>query len=167
MSENRREFRLTGYHVFAGLVAFFGVVFAANFLLVYLSGASWTGKLPGNGYEASIKYNREAAKARAMLAKGWHTRVLVHADGRVEIELKDNKGRPLTGLEARATIGRPASDREDRNFRLTERDIGIYALPEKLKSGAWRLEARFYRKGELQWRTDARFVIAREADTSG
>jgi nitrogen fixation protein FixH len=167
MSAEKREFRLTGYHVLAGLIVFFGVVFAANFVLVYLSGASWTGKLPGNGYEASIKYNKEAAKARAMLAKGWKTRVLVHADGRVEIELKDRDGRPLTGLSATATVGRPASDREDRSFTLVERDIGVYALPEKLRSGAWRIEARFYRRGELQWRADARFVIARDAETSG
>ncbi|HHN72553.1 MAG TPA: hypothetical protein ENK13_00540, partial [Thermopetrobacter sp.] len=158
-ARDEQGFRLTGLHVLLMLVAFFGVVFAANFLLVWLSSSSWTGTLPGNGYEASIKYNREAAKARAMLAKGWKSRVLVHPDGRVEVELKDAAGRPLTGFEGRAVIGRPAGDRDDREVRLVERDIGRYALPQPLSSGAWRLHAGFYRRGTLQWRAEARFIV--------
>jgi len=122
MPQAEKEFRLTGRHVFLMLAAFFGVIFAANILLVYQANRSWTGKLPGNGYEASIKFNKEAAKARAMLAKGWKSTVV----------------RPVTGLRAVATLGRPAGNREDFTVELRER------RPEL----AWRSEAEFIVKPE-------------------
>ncbi len=160
MSDGKSEFRLTGWHVLAMLVAFFGVVFAANFYMAYLSQKSWTGLLPGNGYEASIKYDKEAARVRAMLAKGWKTHLLVRPNGMVAIKVEDNKGRPVTALKATAQLGRPASDREDRTVTLKETKVGVYAIDEPLKSGAWRMLVSFTRDGKEVWRAHARFMIA-------
>jgi len=157
MPQAEKEFRLTGRHVFLMLAAFFGVIFAANILLVYQANRSWTGKLPGNGYEASIKFNKEAAKARAMLAKGWKSTVVIEPDGRIAITLKDRKGRPVTGLRAVATLGRPAGNRED--FTV---EIGVYETTQELKSGGWRIETRFYRGPELAWRSEAEFIVKPE-----
>ncbi len=157
-----KEFRLTGYHVLAMLVAFFGVIFAANALLVYQSNSSWTGLLPGNGYEASIKYDKEAARARAMLAKGWKTTVVIEKSGRIAISVKDRNGRPVTGLSAHAILGRPAGDRDDFRVDLKETKTGLYETTQQLKPGGWRLEARFFRGPELQWRSEAQFIVKPE-----
>ena len=159
MSEARKEFRLTGWHVLAMLVAFFGIIFAVNGLFIYYSQKSWTGLLQGNGYEASIKYNKEAAKARAMLAKGWQTKVIVLRDGRIAVELRDARGEPITGLHATALLSRPVGTRDDRTLTLTERALGRYENSEALPLGKWIIDIRFERKGELQWRATADFLM--------
>lgn len=160
MAQARGEFRLGGRHVLIMLIAFFGVVFAVNGYMIYLSQTTWTGLLPGNGYEASVKYNKEAAKARAILAKGWKTRILVPKDGRIIIELKDRKGNPVTSLTARGRALRAIGVKGDRDITFTERAIGSYALQgEGLAPGAWRIDVKFTRAGTLQWRAHAEFVV--------
>ena len=160
MAHQRKEFQLTGWHVLFMLLAFFGVIFAVNGLFIYYSQVTWTGLMPGNGYEASRKYNREAAKARAILAKGWQTRVLVPKDGRIVIELKNKDGEPVTGLTARGRALRAIGVKGDRDLVFAERGIGRYVLNgEGLGPGAWRIDVKFIRGGELQWRAQAEFAV--------
>ncbi len=159
MAQAQKEFRLTGKHVLAMLIAFFGVIFAVNGYLIYLSQKSWTGLVPGNGYEASKSYNREAARARAILAKGWQTKVLVPKDGRIIIQLRDRQGRAVTGLKATAQVRRPVGTADDTRLTFRETRPGDYVATTPLAPGAWRMEARFTRGGELQWRASAEFVV--------
>ncbi len=159
MSQASKEFQLTGWHVLAMLVVFFGVIFTVNGMLVYYSQTSWTGLVPGNGYEASKKYNKQAATARAMLAKGWHTKVIVLRSRRVAVELKDAKGQPLTGMQVTAVFSRPVGTRDDRTMSLRERTAGHYETAETLPLGKWIADIRFHRNGELQWRATADFLM--------
>ena len=160
MAQTKKEFQLTGWHVLLMLVAFFGVVFTVNGIFIYYSQTTWTGLLPGNGYEASRRYNKEAAKARAILAKGWQTKVLVPKDGRIIIELRDRKGKPVSGLKASGSAMRPVGMKGDRMITFRERGIGRYVLEgEALATGAWRMDVKFTRSGELQWRAQAEFVV--------
>ena len=160
MAQPHKEFQLTGWHVLFMLLAFFGVIFAVNGFMIYKSQTSWTGLLPGNGYEASRKYNREAAQARAILARGWRTRLLVPKDGRIIIELKDGKGAPVTGLTANGRALRAIGVKGDRDLSFRETGIGKYELQGAgLAPGGWRLDVRFSRGGDLQWRTQAEFVV--------
>ena len=160
MAQSQKEFRLTGWHVLLMLVAFFGVVFTVNGIFIYYSQVSWTGLLPGNGYEASLKYNKEAAKARAILAKGWQTKVLVPKDGRIIVELQDGKGEPVTGLVAKGRAMRAVGVRGDRDIVLQERGIGRYALRgDGLAPGAWHIDVKFTRGDETLWRAQAQLVV--------
>ncbi len=159
MPQAKKQFQLTGGHVLAMLVVFFGIIFAVNALLVYQAETSWTGLLPGNGYEASIKYNAEAKKARAMLAKGWKTTLEVTPEKRLAITLNTRDGKPVTGLETKVKLGRPVGYRQDREISLRERKMGVYSTREPLKPGAWRIDAQFFRAGKLVWRVSTEFVV--------
>ncbi len=159
MPQAKKEFELTGRHVLMMLVGFFGVILVANIFLVYYSQKSWTGLLPGNGYEASIKYNAEAKKARALLAKGWRARLDVTRTNHLAISLRDRGGEPVSGLTTEVSIGRPVGNRYDRKIALVERAIGVYQTQEALAPGAWRVDARFLRAGELVWRVNAEFIV--------
>ena len=154
-----REFRLTGAHVLAMLIAFFGVIFAVNGLFIYYSQTSWTGLLKGNGYEASLKYNKEAARARAMLARGWQTKVIVARDARIIIELKDKDGEPVSGMKAKVVFMRPVGTEQDRRMILKEKSPGRYETAQPLPLGAWRMDASFLRGDELMWRAQASFLV--------
>ncbi len=162
MSRAKKEFRLTGFHVLMMLIAFFGIIFAVNFQLVYLANTSWTGKLPGNGYEASIKYDAEAKKARAMLAKGWKAILGTTGDHHLYITLKTRDGKPVSGLAVRATIGRPAGNRDDHALHMSETAPGRYQTSAPLGSGAWRVDVRFLDGRELAWRVNDEFIIKPE-----
>ncbi len=159
--EQKREdgFRLTGAHVLALLIAFFGIVFTVNGYLIYQSQRSFTGMMQGNGYEASLKYNQQAARARALLAKGWHTKVLVLRDRRIAVQLSDANGEPVTGLQATALLARPVGTQDDRVIMLTERAVGRYETAEAVPLGKWIIDIRFERRGELQWRATADFLV--------
>ncbi len=159
MAQADKQFRLTGKHVLAIFAAFFGVVFAVNGYMIYLSQKSWTGLVPGNGYEASNRYNREATRARAILRKGWRTKVLVPRDGRIVIRLRDSAGRAVSGLKATALMRRPVGTAGDTTVQFTEDTPGDYVVARPLPPGAWRMDARFTRDGELQWRASAEFVV--------
>ncbi len=160
MAQSKKDFQLTGWHVLLMLLAFFGVIFVVNGIFIYYSQVTWTGLMPGNGYEASLKYNREAAKARAILARGWQTKVLVPKDGRIAIELKDGRGEPVSGLRAKGQALRAIGVKGDREITLRERGIGRYVLAGPgLAPGAWRIDVTFTRGAELQWRTQAEFVV--------
>jgi len=162
MSRAKKEFRLTGFHVLMMLIVFFGIIFAVNFQLVYYANTSWTGLLPGNGYEASIKYDAEAKKARAMLAKGWKAILGDTSGHKLYITLTTKDGKPVTGLKTEATIGHPAGDRDDHALKMRETAPGHYQTEAPVKPGSWRVDVKFLQGGKLVWRVNDSFVIGQK-----
>ena len=61
MTGNRTMREFTGKHMLAIMIAFFGVVFAVNFTMVYFSRHSWTGLVVENSYVASQEFNEKTA----------------------------------------------------------------------------------------------------------
>ncbi len=56
---------LTGWHVLAMLVAFFGVIIGVNLTMAYFANSTWSGLVVANGYVASQSFDKDLARARA------------------------------------------------------------------------------------------------------
>ena len=75
--------------------------------------------------------------------------------------LKNKNGEPVTGLTARGRALRAVGVKGDRDLVFREGGIGKYVLQGKgLAPGAWRMDVKFTRGGELQWRAQAEFVVS-------
>ncbi len=135
---------LTGRAVLFMLVAFFVVVFGVNGLMATLAIQTLPGTEVDSAYSASLAYEKEIAAARDQDARAWKVNAHVRrgADGgaTVQVEARDNKGVPMSGLTFQGRFERPTDRRADQPVGLTEVGGGIYrGSAQLIAPGQWDL----------------------------
>ena len=138
----RAPFTVKGWHVAAGVVAFFAVVIGVDAAFLTLAYRTHPGQVAPRPYEAGLIYNAELERQRAQEALGWRAAVEARPDG-VMVLLQDRDGQALSGLSVTATLLRPATERGRSVLTLTETAPGQYAGDRAGLSGVWdsRVEA--------------------------
>lgn len=138
--------RLTGRHVLAILVAFFGVVFAVNGVFLTLALSTHTGLVANEPYVKGLHYNDRIAAEVAQEQLGWIVDVgQLSSEGRISVSVTSAAG-PVRGLKAVAALGRPSTANDDRKLVLGEGAPGTYgATTAKLAAGAWLLDVELRR----------------------
>ena len=131
--------QLTGWHVFAMLVAFFGVILGVNLTMAYLANSTWPGLVVANGYVASQSFDKDLAKARAQEALGWSVGFSNDAD-RIRLTFADAKGAKIEGLAITGDLGRTVTDAQDQKLTFSSMGSGAYAAPANLTPGVWEVE---------------------------
>ena len=141
-SPPRVPFTVKGWHVAAGVVAFFTVVIGVDASFLTLAYRTHPGQVAARPYETGLIYNAELERLRAQEALGWRAAVEARADG-VGVLLQDRDGKPLSGLRVKAILLRPATEQGRTVVTLTETDPGQYVGVRPGLSGAWdtRVEA--------------------------
>ena len=121
---------LTGRMVLLVLVAFFGVVFGVNGLLMKLAIQTLPGTEVDSAYSASLAYEKEITAARDQDARAWkvsaHVQRAPDGGATVQVEARDNKGMPMSGLTFQGRFERPTDRRADQPVGLTDVGGGIY-----------------------------------------
>ena len=121
---------LTGRKVLFMLVAFFGVVIGVNMIMMRLAIQTLPGTEVDSAYSASLAYEKEISAARDQNARNWKVDAHVERSGQggatLQVEVRDNDGRPMTGLKFQGHFERPADKRSDQAVALAETGIGIY-----------------------------------------
>ncbi len=156
------EFRFTGKHMLAIMIAFFGVIIAVNFTMAFLAASSWTGLVVKNSYVASQNYNKNLEIAREQRARGWRS-TLGYRNGSMSFTLVDRDGHDLQAGEFVATIGRPAFEQEDDAVRLDYVAEGRYAADLFLAPGIWTVQINGSVSG-LEYRRDVRILISENGE---
>lgn len=135
-------FTIKGWHVAAGVVAFFVVVIAVDAAFLTLAYRTHPGQVAARPYEAGLIYNAELERARAQEALGWRAAAEARPEG-VVVLLQDRDGQPLGGLSVKATLQRPATEQGRTVLVLIETAPGRYVGDRAGLSGAWdtRIEA--------------------------
>ena len=137
----RAPFTVKGWHVAAGVVAFFALVITVDMVFLVQAYRTHPGQVASKPYETGLIYNAELERQRTQAALGW--RAGARAQGRtLEVVLQDRDGVPLAGLEVSALLQRPATEQGRTEVSLIETAPGRYTGPVGL-SGAWdaRIEA--------------------------
>ncbi|WBQ13160.1 FixH family protein [Hyphomonadaceae bacterium BL14] len=138
----RREFRLTGWHVLAILLAFFGVVFSVNGFFITSALTTFTGEEATRAYVRGLEYNAVLDARRAQAELGWSAAVNV-ADGRVLVSVTDPDGAPVGGLDLSGELRRPGDPLLDRPLTFSEIRAGVYAAQsEDMVIGRWLVRVR-------------------------
>lgn len=142
----RPPFRIRGWHVLIAMIGFFGAIAAVNAVMISLALQSFPGEQQKKSYLQGLNYN-EVLEARASeAALGWRAEMvdgdeLAAGDTVIRIRLEDAGGLPLRGLQLQGAIGRPATDRADREIEFREFRDGTYvAAVEGLAEGNWDLD---------------------------
>ncbi len=130
MSRSSKSRPLTGKVVLASLVAFFGVVFGVNGLMMTLAIKTLPGTEVDSAYAASLAYENEISAARDQEQRGWKVdaKLTRELDGKatLRLEARDKAGLPLTGLAFTGRLERPADKQFDREITLAELGGGVY-----------------------------------------
>ena len=137
-------FVLTGRHVLLMLIAFFGVIFAANGVFVTLAVKSFPGEEADRAYVRGLDYDDVLTARAAQGALGWRATLEdVSRDGaggaRIIIAFRNDNGGPVTGLALDGALRAPASDGD---VALSFVDLGNgrhEAVGADVRAGAWDL----------------------------
>jgi nitrogen fixation protein FixH len=121
---------LTGRFVLFTLLAFFGVVFAVNFLMMKLAIDTLPGTEVDSAYSASLGYAKEILAARDQSMRNWqidaHIQRVADGGATLRVEARDKNGAPISGMKFQGRLERPTDRRADRPVELAEVGIGIY-----------------------------------------
>lgn len=155
---------ITGKTVLAWLFCFFGVVFTANGIFLYLALGSFPGVVVDSSYEAGQTYNQEIAAAKAQAGLGWQVSSEIartSADGaKLVVTAMDAHGTPLYGIAVNAALRHPAQENEDVTAVLRADGGGRYVGEiEKLASGNWTLVLEIEQDGARRFKSENRMFI--------
>src|SRR5260370_23567576 len=120
---------LTGRAVLFLLVAFFGVVIGVNLVMMKFAIQTLPGTEVDSAYSASLAYEGEIAAAHDQNARDWKVDAHVQRgpDGgaTLQVEARDNNGRPMSCLEFQDRFERPTDRRADQAVALADTGLGI------------------------------------------
>lgn len=136
----RPGFTIRGWHVLAGVTAFFAVVIGVDATFTVIAIRTFPGQVSVTPYEDGLLYNRRIAQIEAQERLGWRAAASA-APGEVVMSFRDRAGRPLTGLAVTGRLERPATAAGRITLRFVETAPGAYVAPGGQLSGAWDLTA--------------------------
>jgi nitrogen fixation protein FixH len=154
--------RVTGRMVLLWLVAFFGIVFAVNGVLVHEALSTLTGVDTDSAYQAGRMYEQEVAMAKAQNARQWRVdaKVTPSPDGaRLDVIARDAAGVAITGVDASAVFERPIDRRLDQAVAIAEDAPGRFHGHAAVALGQWDLIIELSRHGEQVFRSKNRIVL--------
>lgn len=136
-------FRIKGWHVFAGVFAFFALIIAVDGVFLALALRTFPGQVSVTPYEDGLLYNRHIAQMEAQARLGWRATAAAEPHA-VSVTVQDRAGSPLQGLRLVGRLERPATEAGRLNLRFREIAPGLYRATPGALSGTWDLtvEAR-------------------------
>jgi nitrogen fixation protein FixH len=145
---------ITGRKVLVMMIVGFGIIIAANMTMMFAATGTFPGLVVENSYVASQEWDRKTAAQRAL---GWSA-AADYAEGTLTVRMTGRDGAPVAGLRVTATVGRPATTRDDMTLELAERQ-GAYAAPVELGPGRWRIALQVAAESGAPFEADAEFTV--------
>jgi nitrogen fixation protein FixH len=158
MNVTASEKPLTGGHVLAMLIAFFGVIISVNVLMAWFANSTWSGLVVANGYVASQSFDKDLARARAQEALGWQVGFSA-SDGRIRLTFADKAGVKIDRLAITGALERTVTDKQDQPLTFTPMGSGVYSAPATLLPGVWEVEIDAKGNGVADYHKIFRFVV--------
>lgn len=128
------EFRLTGWHVFAGFVAAFTLIIGVNLALAFNAVRTFPGVETRNSYVASQSFDERRAAQQAL---GWRVSAR-STGGEVLLSITDPQGTPVEVIRLDAVLGRATHVKDDRAPDFVF-DGQVYRAQAVLAEGNWNL----------------------------
>lgn len=155
---------LTGRVVLICFLAFFGVVFGVNMLMMKLAIDTLSGTEVDSAYRASLAYESEIRAARDQSERNWkieaHIERAANGIAILRINARDGTGTPLAGLNFSGRLQRPADKRGDRFVAFAETAGGIYrGSLSGVSAGQWDLVVEGDQSGRRMFLSKNRVVL--------
>jgi nitrogen fixation protein FixH len=157
---------ITGRFVLMTFIAFFGVIFAVNAVMMTLAIRTMPGLDVKNGYVASQAMNKDIVAMRLQAERGWKADVTAELKNRIAIvgvNLIEPDGKPVIGLKIVARLAHPAITTADHSAFFIEHRPGIYSVEfPNVQAGAWTVLVEAQQNGERVFASRNR-VLLKEA----
>lgn len=141
---------LTGWHMLAIVLSFFGVIIAVNIAMAIAATGTFPGLVVENSYVASQHYDELLEQARAQEDAGWHDKLEV-VDGVLRFSLSRHSEPTTRRLTVSAHVGRPSTTREDR-FIAFVANRTAYVADSALPQGLWEVDIEAVQDGARVFR---------------
>lgn len=151
-----RKGQITGWHVLAGVTAFFALIIAVDTVFMVLAYRTFSGQVASNPYEAGLAFNKTLAQREREAALGWSAAVQSEGAGAVVVRVRDRAGRPLDRLSLTGSLERPATEVGKQSLDFKPLGDGRYRATARL-DGAWDLRATA-RDAQNAFELEARLV---------
>jgi len=153
------QWEVTGRMVLLCLVAFFGVVFGVNFIMVRAATSTFGGVETASSYQAGLTFEREIEAARAQEARHWQVDAKLKHVGdmtRLDLNVRDAAGKPIAALEPKVSLVHPTDKRFDHPLTMTEDGSGHFQGAVTAAAGQWDLVIELSRDGGRLFRSKNR-----------
>jgi nitrogen fixation protein FixH len=155
---------LTGRHVLICFIAFFGLVFSANAVMVKVAMSTFGGVETTSSYKAGLMFGQDVARAEQQDALHWQVLGQLSRDGLgnavLDISVRDGKGVPVDGLAAQARLAHPADERRDHWIALKDASTGRFHGVAKAEPGQWELIVDLYKDDARRFRSRSRVTLS-------
>jgi nitrogen fixation protein FixH len=155
-----KQRELTGRTVLICLVAFFGVVAAANAVLVRAATSTFGGVEVDSSYKAGLKFQQEVDAVRAQDALHWqvaaHLARRPDGDAELGIAVRDRAGNPVGALAVAAKLEHPVDARHDHVIAMQPAGPGAFAGVTPAEPAQWDLVIELSRDGQTVFRSKSR-----------
>jgi nitrogen fixation protein FixH len=159
----KRPRELTGGKVLIWLVAFFGVVFVVNGIMVRAAISTFGGVETLSSYKAGLQFEQEVGLVERQDALHWQVSGTLKRDRAgeavLDVTARDAEGAPLGSLTADARLAHPADDRLDHVIAVRRVTAGVFHGAVEARSGQWELIVDLYRGGERVFRSRSRVSL--------
>ena len=162
-AKNKQVRILTGRAVLLWLVAFFGIVFAVNGVLVQAAISTFGGVETASSYKTGLQFEQEVAVADRQDALHWQVSGKLTRDGAgqavLDVTARDDGGAPLAGLRADARLAHPADERLDHVIPVSPAAAGVFHGVAQAQPGQWDLIVDLYRGDQRVFRSRSRVSL--------
>jgi nitrogen fixation protein FixH len=160
-SKGPREF--TGSAMLGITIAFFGVIAVVNAVMVYAATTTFGGLETESAYKEGLAFGRQIEAARTQAALHWQVVAhLSHANSHataISMNVRDQAGAPLSGLDATVRLVHPTDKRFDRAINVKETAPGSFRGVTDARDGQWDLVIELQRDGERMFRSKNRVSL--------
>ena len=142
----------------------FGIVLAANGIMVFFAFDSFTGISTADSWQRGLAFDRQLEAQQRARTLAWRVAARLDpaaAGHRLTLAVHDRTGRPLSSAQVRAEFLRPVEPGFDFDIALRPLGNGRYDAPVgPLRPGQWRVRFRIAAAGE-RIAAERRFMVAR------
>lgn len=161
VSEGRR---ITGRTVLLALLGFFGVIFIANGILMYLAFSTFSGIESRSAYESGLLFEQQVEAANLQAELGWSVGadIVREPSGRVTVTVtaRDRYDAPVKGVAFRAEFEHRANRSHDQALMLVEAETGTYrGSVTDVSRGQWTLVIEAEDAEKPVFRSESRIVF--------
>ena len=158
LADIRPHFRLTGWHVLAGFVVFFGITLAVDTYMMVSAYRTYPGEVADTPYEAGLAYDKTLDQEKAQAALGWRMSLGLVGSDVVRLTAVDRAGKAAPPLRIEARLERPATEDGRHTIQFLPTAPGVYEAHVGRLIGAWDVKLSAYDAQHHRFDAERRLV---------
>lgn len=152
-------FRLTGWHVLASVVLFFGVFITVDVLMAIDAYRTYSGEVSTSPYEDGLAYDSQLDQQRNQARLAWKMALGLTGPGEIRLSAATASGQALDGLMVTGRLERPATEKGRIDLVFQPRGGGVYvARAGRLPAGGWDARISAYDRHGRRFDAERRLI---------